>query len=84
MSELLGRLQNCYRPQPQDDGRLCFHKNLSVNRGGGTPIEPGEWEYPMQPNRGCTPSSLMEDPIQPAGGTSHQEMMYPSPSGWMG
>ena len=27
-----------YRPHPKDDGRLCFHKNLSVNTPGVYPI----------------------------------------------
>ena len=25
-----------YQPHPKDDERLCFHKNLSVDRGRGT------------------------------------------------
>ena len=36
----------CYRPHPKDDGRLCFHKNLSFNTPGG-----GRW-YPHPTDRG--------------------------------
>ena len=49
----------CYHPHPNDEGRLCFHINLSVNRGRGYshPVDGGyphlaNWGYPSQVRMG--------------------------------
>ena len=60
-----------YRPHPKDDGRLCFHRRLSVNWGGGevphlafTRGVPPSGLHP-----GGTPSGLhLGNPIQPSSG----------------
>ena len=37
----MGKSSNYYHPHPKDYERLCFHKNLSVNRGYPHPADGG-------------------------------------------
>ena len=47
----------CYRPHPKDDGRLCFHRCVSVklSRGYPHPADGGGGRYPIQLTGGTYP-----------------------------
>ena len=52
-------VESCYRPHTKDDGRLCFHRRLSVNIcgwGGGPPSQVRTWGTPSHIRAGGTPS----------------------------
>ena len=43
-----------YRPHPKDEGRYCFHRCVSINGGGGTPLYgpfPGLWSHVISRER---------------------------------
>ena len=89
------RLQQCtnqsylsvvhYRPHPKDDGRLCFHRRLSIHifREGGT--HPADGRYPIPgldrgvPHPRC--GWRVPHPADGGGGTLSEVMMggYPIP-----
>ena len=57
---------NFSHPHPMDYGRLCFHRSLSVNKGGRTPFIPmGGGSTPIYPDGGGnTPILPTGVPIQ--------------------
>ena len=76
-----------YRPHPKDDGRLCFHKNVSVNTPvRGNPIRlMGDGSTPILPDGGIPPSFLIGVPqLANWGGTLHRDWMRVPPvrTGW--